>query len=166
MPPEIFWIDTPAPGRLAVILCPAGGRALEGELMHLRDAGVDALVSMLEPGEASMLDLQDEGPLCAKHRMAFESLPTRDRGFPASVESAAALFDRMAAHLRAGRTVALHCRFAMGRSPLAAACVLVRLGKSAEEAIGILSAARGCIVPQLPEQQDWVRAFAALPGPP
>jgi protein-tyrosine phosphatase len=98
--------------------------------------------------------------------MAFESLPTRDRGFPPSTESASALFDRMADHLRAGRTVAVHCRFAMGRSPLVAACILVRLGKSAEEAIGLLSAARGCIVPQLPEQQDWVRAFAARAGPP
>jgi hypothetical protein len=61
------------------------------------------------------------------------------------------------AHLvREGRFVGVHYRASMGRSSVLAVSVLVRLGWEANEAFDAVDSARGCSIPDTPEQRQWV----------
>src|SRR5215213_5189870 len=54
---SVFWISGPWRGRLAIVLRPRGGDWLDGETRVWRHAGVDVVVSLLEPSEETELDL-------------------------------------------------------------------------------------------------------------
>jgi len=157
---DLFWIETPGPGRLAVMAHPYGGEWLEDDLRKLHRDGVDVVVSMLTPDEVDELRLGEERALCAALGMGFESIPVPDMDVPRSPGEVLDLVRRVTRHLGASRGVAVHCRMGMGRSPLLAAAVLVSLGVPAEDALERVSRARGLDVPTLDEQKDWVRDFA------
>lgn len=159
MKPDIYWIDTPGTGRLAVMAHPLGREHLEDELRMLRHENVGVVVSMLMPDEAEELGLDREGALCRRLGMGFESLPVPDMDVPASFDAALPVLRRILGHLQASKGVAIHCRMGMGRSPALAAAVLVLLGVPAEEAMDRVSMARGLDVPTLDEQKDWVRGL-------
>ncbi|HET9223129.1 MAG TPA: hypothetical protein VFO07_11520, partial [Roseiflexaceae bacterium] len=63
MPSTLFWIATPAPGRLATMARPRGGDWLAGELVAVRELGVDKLVSLLTIEELIELELGAEPDL-------------------------------------------------------------------------------------------------------
>lgn len=156
----LYPVPCPGPGRLFVMPAPPGGPSLRGALALLRTSGIDVVASLLMPEEAEAFGLADERSLCGREGIDFAFLPVPDRSVPPSAPEAGALVDRLVEGVKAGRSVAVHCVSALGRSPLIAACILIRLGKTADEAVALLSSARGCRVPQLDEQQEWVRAFA------
>jgi hypothetical protein len=81
---ELFWIDGPWTGRLAISPLPRGGDWLEDEIRAWRDAGVEVVVSLVTPDEASDLELEREPEICEAHRIRLMSLPIVDRGVPAS----------------------------------------------------------------------------------
>ena len=51
--------------RLAIVPRPRGNDWLEDEVTHMKRAGVDVLVSMLQPDEATELGLSAEAKLCS-----------------------------------------------------------------------------------------------------
>lgn len=57
---ELYWLDGPWPGKLAVAARPRGGDWLGDEMTSWRRAGVDALLSLLTPDEERDLDLRSE----------------------------------------------------------------------------------------------------------
>jgi len=57
---ELYWIEGPWPGRLAISARPRGGDWLEDEVKSWRRAGLDIIVSLLTPDEEEALDLQRE----------------------------------------------------------------------------------------------------------
>jgi hypothetical protein len=57
---EIYGIVGPWPGHLAISARPRGGDWLDDELSGWRKAGIEVVVSLLEPGEAASLDLAHE----------------------------------------------------------------------------------------------------------
>ena len=154
---DLYWIETPRPGRLAVMPAPEGGRALEEEILELRVADVDTVVSCLEAAEAERLGLAREGELCRKLGVDFVSIPIPDHTPPgaAAVEVARSLADRV----KAGRRIAVHCWAGIGRSPSIAGGVLRALGIPAPEVLARLATARGFEVPETPEQFAWIEAF-------
>jgi len=52
--------------------------------MAWREAGLDVVVSLLEPEEAEQLVLEDEAAAAAASGIAFHLFPIPDRGTPAS----------------------------------------------------------------------------------
>ena len=60
-----------------------------------------------------------------------------------------------------GKTVAVHCRQGIGRSAVIAAGVLIALGADAESAVRAVADARGCPVPETPDQRRWIADYAA-----
>ncbi len=163
MKPDLFWIPGPWPGRLAIAARPRGGDWIEDEVSGWRQAGIDVLVSLLEPDEAIQLELTGEGEAAENSGLRFISFPIADRGVPRSRPDAVSLITNIAAALEDGKTVALHCRQSVGRSGLVAAGILMTSGMSAGEAIKVVSAARGTSVPETPEQRQWIQQlpFAA-----
>ncbi|MGD9804461.1 MAG: hypothetical protein AB7E81_18095 [Hyphomicrobiaceae bacterium] len=152
----IYWIDTPLRGRLAVVARPRGA----DHVSMLKAAGVDTLVSLLEPDEAVEVGLAKEADWCAQAGVEFLQLPIADHGVPSGFRMIEGAMLELAAHLRAGRGVAAHCYAGLGRSPLLAASVLIHHGWSDGEAIEVVSAARGCMVPEMDTQHLWLLKFA------
>jgi protein-tyrosine phosphatase len=72
-----------------------------------------------------------------------------------------ALTTELVERLARGEGVAVHCRAGIGRAAQLAACVLVRLGTRADDALAIIGRARDLDVPDTQEHRAWVAAFAA-----
>lgn len=155
-----FWIEGPWTGRLAILLRPRGADWLEDEVGSWHQAGIDAIVSVLTPDEIANFDLAQEADPCEASGIQFLSFPIADRGTPLSRQDALTFVEALEEYLASGKNVGIHCRQGVGRSALIAACLLTLAGISAEEAFQRVSQARGCPVPETPEQRKWVVEFA------
>ncbi len=67
-----------------------------------------------------------------------------------------AVTDALKGDLSSGKNVLIHCRQGIGRSGLIAVCLLIDSGLPLEEALRILSSARGLPVPETAEQRQWL----------
>ena len=156
------------PGILAIIPRPSGGEWLGDEIDCLADRGVNILVSLLMNDEQIELGLENEAAICALRGIRYVSLPIRDRGVPEDTERFAAVVWELASALRAGKSLAVHCRQSVGRSGLLAVSIAVAVGVTLESAIEDVSAARGVQVPETPAQTAWllenVIRISGLPG--
>jgi protein-tyrosine phosphatase len=112
---EIYWINEPSPGRLAIMPCPNGGKRLEDHVRRLRADGVNILVSLLPLREAAYLDPLEEATVCQANGIICLSFPIEDRTGPDSKTEAIA-FERLANELADGKAIAIHCRAGIGRS--------------------------------------------------
>ena len=160
MKPDVYWIDGPWPGKLAILARPRGDDWLEDEVAGWKDAGVDVVVSLLTRGEDSELGLVDERDLVQRHGLTFIKFPIADYSVPTSTIELRRLVSNLEQSLTRGNIVGIHCRQGIGRSSLVAACVLVTSGESASTAFQHISSARGRSVPDTSEQRNWVTAFA------
>jgi protein-tyrosine phosphatase len=156
MSPNLFWIDGPWRGRLAIATRPRGGDWLGDEISGWRRAGIDVVVSLLESDEADQLGLSEESKVAEADGMRFLSFPIPDRGVPASVPAAISLMADVASSLDEGKNVAVHCRQGIGRSGLIAAGILATSGASLEDAIQAVSSSRGLGVPETADQRLWL----------
>jgi protein-tyrosine phosphatase len=150
---ELYWVDGPWPGKLALSSRPRGGDWLEEEMAGWRRAGIDTVVSLLTAEEEQDLELEREAHEAKATGMKFVSLPIPDRQVPNSESEVSATLDRLDADLSAGKNVVVHCRQGIGRTGLVAACLLVTKGLTPEAAVKTLSAARGNPVPETAEQR-------------
>ena len=155
MKADLFWIPGPWRGRLAIAARPRGGDWLDDEATAWRQADLDVIVSLLENEEAGQLGLLDESQAAKDHALRFIPFPIPDRGVPNSLQEAVSLIGGITAQLEAGKNVAIHCRQGIGRSGLIAAGVLIAAGTSPDEAMQIVSSARGISVPETTEQRRW-----------
>src|SRR6266508_2956600 len=114
------------------------------------------VVSLLTQEEVADLDLVQEAALCQAHGLQFFSFPMADRGVPSSRRATLDLVRKLDKTLAEGKNIVIHCRQGIGRSALVAACLLASAGIDAEAAFRRISAARGCLVPETPEQRSWV----------
>ena len=141
----IYRITAAAPNRIAIIARPRGGDWLSDEVSALCWEGVDVLVS-----------IQEECKECGVAAIRFLNLPVPDRSLPTDRDAFLRAVDELAHLVAEGRYVAVHCRAGIGRSSLLAASVLVRLGWGVDEAFAAIETARGCPVPDTPQQRHWV----------
>lgn len=163
---KVFWIPGPWPGKLGIVPRPRGGDWLADEMKAWREAGIDAVVSLLEPEEEAQLVLDAEATAASASGVEFIAFPIPDRGVPSSLQSMAALTGRIVEALEGGRNVSVHCRQGIGRSALTAGAVLVAAGESPDSAFATIKEARGVEVPETEEQRRWLGDFAAsLPAP-
>jgi protein-tyrosine phosphatase len=161
MQPTLYWIATPAAGRLATMARPRGGDWLAGELAALRNLGVDTLVSLLTVEELIELDLEAELDLALAAGLGFESFPIPDYSVPRLDADTVDFIDQLATAVQANQTIAVHCRMGIGRSSLIAASVLTALGVTPSEAFARIASARGRPAPDTDEQRQWLNRFVA-----
>jgi protein-tyrosine phosphatase len=154
---DFHWVD----GSIAVSTRPMGGQLMPDELRAARGLGLDILVSCLQPPEERDLDLVDEKRLAEASGLYFLRFRMNDGGTPDDDDAFAAFVDELAAEHRAGRRIAVHCRAGVGRSPLVAAAVLVKLGATASEAWRRVGEARGYPVPDNDEQRQYLYRYEA-----
>ena len=157
---ELYWIEGPWQGRLAILPRPRGGDWLEDEVRGWRAAGVDVIVSLLTSDEVTDLDLAQERCLSQAHDIDFWQFPIIDRSVPTSRKATLEFVKKLAKLLAEGKSIAIHCRQGIGRSALMAGCLLVLFGIDPEAAFQRISEGRGCFVPETSEQRQWVMEFA------
>jgi len=139
---------------------PRGGDWLEDEIRSWGREGVDLVLSLLTAEETAELNLSDEGRSCLALGLQFQVFPIKDRDVPSSREAVWDLVTKLSEGLASGKNVAVHCRQGIGRAALIAICLLVVAGVDAEVAMQQVSSARGCPVPETPEQRRWITMFA------
>jgi protein-tyrosine phosphatase len=125
----------------------------------LSAGGVNVLVSLLESDEAAELGLDGEWASCATHGIEFLSLPVPDLGAPRDSPQFVKAVTDLVQMLREGKHIAVHCRQSVGRSGLLAISVGVASGLDLDEAVGIVSRARGVQVPETSTQLAWLRRY-------
>jgi protein-tyrosine phosphatase len=162
---ELYWIDGPWPGRLAISARPRGGDWLEDEIRAWRMAGLDVIVSLLTPEEMESLGLQQEAEISQKNGLEFLSLPIVDRSVPTLDSKTVEILDQIEAALDQGKKITVHCRQGIGRSGLIAASLLVAKGTSPTAAVAQVGKVRRVVVPETPEQRAWIDTFAATLSP-
>jgi protein-tyrosine phosphatase len=156
---ELYWIEGPWRGRLAIMPRPRGGDWLEDEIAAWKGIGLDTVVSALTKEEIAELELVSEAAMCEKAGIEFIAFPILDRGVPASMKATMELVRRLERELAAGRKIAIHCRQGIGRASLLATCILTAGGVELASALDRIAAARGCAVPETSEQREWVARF-------
>lgn len=160
MKPEIYWIDGPWRGRLAIVSRPRGNDWLEDEVHAWKASGIDSVISLLTVDEESELGLEAEGKLAKASGITYFSFPVPDRSVPSDFGGSVQLIRQIEGWLAEGKNVAIHCRQGIGRSAVLAACLLVSAGSQPDAAFERLQEARGCPVPETAEQREWVMQFS------
>ena len=160
---DIFWIKGNPPAPLAIVLRPRGDEWLEDELLGMRRGGIQTLVSLLEEDEAVLLGLADEAPIAEHVGLKFLSYPIPDTEIPSNIAAFQTFVAGLANRLRSGEQIGVHCRGSIGRATVTAACALIHLGWSPQAALAAIQAARGCMVPDTQEQEDWILRYKARP---
>lgn len=135
-------------------------RDLVADLSALRKQyRTDVLVSLIEDHEFINLQiptLRDEAP---KFGIEVIWFPIRDQSVPASIADLYAVVQSIAATLREGKTVVIHCMGGLGRTGLVAASVLIAMTTiTPEDAISTVRRARPGAVENL-EQEKFIHLF-------
>jgi len=153
---DFHWIDR----GLAVSTRPEAGSPLD-DLARARKAGVDILVSCLQPSEERELGLLGEEAAAGSVGLWFRRFRMNDGGTPGDDAAFDGFVEELAAEHAAGRRIAVHCRAGVGRSPLVVAAVLVRSGITPAQAWRRVAEARGYPVPDNEEQREYLFRFEA-----
>src|SRR5205807_7287615 len=103
---ELYRIEGPWLGRLAIMPRPRGSDWLEDEIKSWRRSGVDVVLSLLTPDESAELSLADEEGLCRANGIHFVSFPIIDRGVPSSMKAFSDLVTKLAEQLVEGKNIA------------------------------------------------------------
>lgn len=166
MPPRLYWVDLPeVSGRVAITTRPRAVPYLDEDVAHWRSEGLSAVASLLEPAEAAKVGLATQGDVMRAAGVVLVALPVGDHGVPASMADYAAAVETLAARVIDGQRIACHCFAGLGRSPMLAAGVLIRLGLEADEALARLGKARQVQVPETQPQVDWIMDYATRWAP-
>lgn len=156
---ELYPVQGPWSGRLAVCSRPRAGSWLEDDILALRDANLDILVSALVHEEIAKLGIEAVPEMCATHGIEYVHFPVGNLQVP-GISVALPVLTRLHAALRDGHGLAVHCFASVGRSPTVAAALLVMGGVTPVEAWQRIETVRGRQVPDTNEQRDWVLQFA------
>lgn len=160
MPADIYPVREFDGISISIMPRPRSGDWLEDEICDWRQAGLGAVVSLLEPAEVAELGLDAEPDLCANHEIEFFSFPIPDRGVPASVVTFDSFLAPLVSRVRGGASIGVHCRAGIGRSGLTVACILVRAGIPYPLTFPAISRARRVKVPDTEQQEQWVQRFS------
>jgi hypothetical protein len=104
---ELYWIEGPWPGRLAIMPRPRGGDWLEDEIAAWHRAGVDVVVSALTQEEVEELGLASEAEHCTASAIEYVVFPIPDRGIPDATKATAGLVGQLENCLASGKRVAI-----------------------------------------------------------
>jgi protein-tyrosine phosphatase len=135
-------------------------RDLDADLTALRNVyEAQTLVCLLENQELIDLGIPDYVARVAAHDLELKRFPIRDACIPENEGALRSLVGRLAAGVRAGRRLVVHCRGGLGRAGTVAGCVLVALGVPPDEALVRLRVRDPSKCPETKEQRDFVRLF-------
>lgn len=139
----------------------AGGVPLEREVRALREFGVRRIVCLVPMANLRALAPVRDYPELGRKWFGdgFHLLEVMDFGTPPDDQRFEAMVARVDRALAEGEQVLAHCFAGCGRTGMFVACVLVRAGYAAADAVRLYRRHRGC-GPETPEQVAYVQRFA------
>lgn len=159
MPTHIYWINKfDNSARIGIMARPRGGDWLKDEICHLKNNGVNILVSLLERDEINELKLDDEERLCEAENIFYINFPIPDREAPNHNIDADKLVEILTKKVDEGQSIVIHCRMGIGRSSIIAASILLKYNLKAKDIIENISAIRGLKVPDTDKQWKWLKS--------
>jgi len=137
---------------------------LPNDLHSIKSAGVNTIISLLEPSEAAIVGLQSEPETCSALGITFLNHPIRDMHLPDPV-AFGTFAAEIATRLRNGSSIAIHCHASIGRSGMLACTVLGHFGFTSNRAIAHVSKMRGVPVPDTAEQAAFIHRIMTMHTP-
>lgn len=157
-------------GQLGLTFCPgkkdvAWDRDLALDLGVVRAWGASTVVTLIEPQEFAVLQVQGLGPALRSLGIDWIHAPIRDVGVPDERFAAAWALAGPIVHdrLDRGQRVVVHCRGGLGRAGLVGARILVEQGVPPAQAIDRVRAARPGAI-ETEAQRQHVLAVRARTG--
>src|SRR5262249_53580913 len=81
---------------------------------------------------------------------------------PPTREAVIAVIETIAQQLCAGQHVAIHSYMGIGRAAMIVACALIVLGYRPDQALRLVTTARGCLVSGIKQPCAWVLALPSV----
>lgn len=157
MAAKIYWIQTfENNASLGIMARPRSGDWLQGELLSVKQQGVDTVVSLLQATEVHELELDKEADICKQLGLYFISFPIPDRDIPPKSIKTNQFILQLKNGILSGKKIVIHCRMGIGRSAIVAGAVMISLGESCDNIVRTISLARGLKVPDTIEQEKWL----------
>ncbi len=156
---KVYWIhrfDNFA--RIGTMARPRGNDSLEDEINHLKNIGVDILVSLLEKSEIKELGLEYEEEYCLTKDITYINFPIKDRDIPQDENLLGKFIEIIVPKINEGKSVAIHCRMGIGRASIIAASILLQFDFTVNEIIDNIGRIRGLKVPDTEEQLVWLKS--------
>lgn len=140
-------------------------RDLDKDLAALRDWGASAVLTVLEDHEFALLGVPDFPAAMKTQPFQWHHLIIRDSDVPDDrFESAwPEVREQVAAVLKNGGSVVVHCRGGLGRTGLVVARFLVEEGMDPESAIALVRSGRPGAI-ETWEQENHVRSLVSVPS--
>jgi protein-tyrosine phosphatase len=107
---------------------------LKSSVATLKNAGTNAVISVLSNTELGMLGVTELGDEIQQQGMAWYQLPIEDDCAPQTpfFDAFEVVKEELQARLQVGETIAIHCRGGSGRTGLMAAILLLEADESWE----------------------------------
>ena len=132
--------------------------ALHSDLERLRSVHrVDTLISLIEQHELEQLNIASLVSAANERGISVHRSAIVDHSIP-TLEQAAHIVELTLMLANAGRHVVFHCWRGLGRAGTLAACTLLRLGHTPQQAIAEVRAVRPGAL-ETPEQERFVEQF-------
>jgi protein-tyrosine phosphatase len=149
-------------GRLYLHAMPGRDETWDEFVREAERLSLDALVCL-----ASEDEIRAKSPAYFRARSSgtlpvpTKDFPIEDFGVPGNEERSVfrGLVREVAAELRAGKGILIHCRMGIGRTGLLASLVLVELGLESDEAIRVVETAGSS--PEVKEQRRFVAWYCS-----
>lgn len=155
---KVYWIhqlDNCA--KIGIMARPRGNDWLEDEVNHLKNNGVDILVSLLEKSEIIELGLEYEGKHCLAQNITYVNFPIKDRDVPQDKKELEKLINSVVSKINEGKSTVIHCRMGIGRASIIASSILLNFGFTVSEIIEKITLVRGLKIPDTEEQLKWLK---------
>ena len=156
---KIYWVhqlDNLA--KIGIMARPRGNDWLEDEINHLKNNGVDVLVSLLEKSEIAELGLEYEEKYCLAKNISYINLPIKDRDTPQDKNLLEKFIATTILNIKDGKSVVIHCRMGIGRASIIASSILLHLNIPLNEIIDNITRTRGLKIPDTEEQLAWLKS--------
>jgi protein-tyrosine phosphatase len=160
MKPSLFELIDIKHGKLFIMPRPSTEYLIE-DLRHYKNMGIDVVISLLEKAEAYDLGLSKEAEQTEAIGLSFFQFPIKDRSIPTQ-KMVRNIMTLTIPLLESGKNIAIHCRAGIGRSGLIACCILMYNGYRSDDAMSLVSSARGIPIPDTSEQIDFIYDFEYL----
>ncbi|HFH3086303.1 TPA: cyclin-dependent kinase inhibitor 3 family protein [Pseudomonas aeruginosa] len=151
------------PGKLIFTPCPGTkDTSLEEALAALKQAGASAVITLMPQSELAANGAEQIAKHCQALDLGWYHLPVADEQVPLEEFGQSWKASRQAIldQLRAGQSLAIHCKGGSGRTGLIAARILIEAGIPRTEAIALVQALRPKAI-QHPAHINWINQFDA-----
>ncbi|WP_373388526.1 cyclin-dependent kinase inhibitor 3 family protein [Pseudomonas alcaligenes] len=157
-------LDIPGlPGKLIFTPCPGTkDTSLAAALAVLKQAGASAVITLMPQAELDANGAERIAQHCEALGLAWYHLPVADEQVPQEdfAQGWKASRQAMLEQLRAGQSLAIHCKGGSGRTGLIAVRLLIEAGLPRDQAITLVQALRPRAI-QHPAHRDWINQFDA-----